>query len=212
MKKFNFAALLPGFSALNNSVWASDSSTGASDLPGMTLNEHDLVIAPLNTEVPFYIAGHRSHNSHRSHSSHRSSSGGGYYGGSTPYYPKTCSSPGTSDSSSSGTRSSSSSSSSIRSLHSIDTDSTTTTNSAGTTGANRASSGLTSDTEKRKRLIMRVQFALLDKVFYKGNIDRSMGPATRIAIKNYRIANGFPTPVRETLDTQLLNSLNILAR
>lgn len=52
MKKFNFAALLPGFLALNNSVWASDSSTGASDLPGMTLNEHDLVIAPLNTEVP----------------------------------------------------------------------------------------------------------------------------------------------------------------
>lgn len=43
MKKFNFAALLPGFLALNNSVWASDSSTGASDLPGMTLNEHDLV-------------------------------------------------------------------------------------------------------------------------------------------------------------------------
>jgi hypothetical protein len=41
MKKFNFAALLPGFLALNNSVWASDSSTGASDLPGMTLNEHD---------------------------------------------------------------------------------------------------------------------------------------------------------------------------
>ncbi|EHA0356340.1 His-Xaa-Ser repeat protein HxsA, partial [Klebsiella pneumoniae] len=26
MKKFNFAALLPGFLALNNSVWASDSS------------------------------------------------------------------------------------------------------------------------------------------------------------------------------------------
>ncbi|EEW2316035.1 His-Xaa-Ser repeat protein HxsA, partial [Escherichia coli] len=25
MKKFNFAALLPGFLALNNSVWASDS-------------------------------------------------------------------------------------------------------------------------------------------------------------------------------------------
>ena len=206
MKKFNFAALLPGFLALNNSVWASDSSTGASDLPGMTLNEHDLVIAPLNTEVPFYIAGHRSH------SSHRSSSGGGYYGGSTPYYPKTYSSPSTSDSSSSGTRSSSSSSSSsVRSLRSNDMDSST-TSSAGTTGANRASSGLTSDTEKRKRLIMRVQFALLDKGFYNGNIDGSMGPATRTAIKNYRVANGLPTPVREILDTQLLNSLNILAR
>ncbi|WP_370420541.1 His-Xaa-Ser repeat protein HxsA [Pantoea vagans] len=209
MKKFNFAALLPGFLALNNSVWASDSSTGASDLPGMTLNEHDLVIAPLNTEVPFYIAGHRSHSSHHSHSSHRSSSGGGYYGGSTPYYPKTYSSPSTSDSSSSRTRSSSSSS--VRSLRSNDADSST-TSSAGTTGVNRGSSGLTSDTEKRKRLIMRVQFALLDKGFYNGNIDGSMGPATRTAIKNYRVTNGLPTPVRETLDTQLLNSLNVLAR
>ena len=64
-EKFNFAALLPGFLALNNSVWANDSSTGARVIYGMTLNEHDLVIAPLNTEVPFYIAGHRSHSSHR---------------------------------------------------------------------------------------------------------------------------------------------------
>jgi len=59
---------------------------------------------------------------------------------------------------------------------------------------------------------MRVQFALLDKGFYNGNIDGNMGPATRTAIKNYRVANGLATPVRETLDTQLLNSLNILAR
>ena len=211
MKKFNFAALLPGFLALNNSVWASDSSTGASDLPGMTLNEHDLVIAPLNTEVPFYIAGHRSHSPHRSHSSHRSSSGGGYYGGSTPYYPKTYSSPSSSGSSTSGTNSPSSSSS-VRSLRSNDADASTTTNSAGMNGTTRASSGLASDTEKRKRLIMRVQFALLDKGFYNGNIDGSMGPATRTAIKNYRVAYGLPTPVRETLDAQLLNSLNILAR
>ncbi|ENX4517706.1 TPA: peptidoglycan-binding domain-containing protein, partial [Escherichia coli] len=55
-------------------------------------------------------------------------------------------------------------------------------------------------------------FALLDKGFYNGNIDGSMGPATRTAIKNYRVAYGLPTPVRETLDAQLLNSLNILAR
>lgn len=79
-------------------------------------------------------------------------------------------------------------------------------------GTTRASSGLASDTEKRKRLIMRVQFALLDKGFYNGNIDGSMGPATRTAIKNYRVAYGLLTPVRETLDAQLLNSLNILAR
>ncbi|HCQ9075516.1 TPA: His-Xaa-Ser repeat protein HxsA, partial [Klebsiella pneumoniae] len=47
---------------------------------------------------------------------------------------------------------------------------------------------------------------------YNGNIDGIMGPSTRQSIKNYRIANGLPTPATETLDTQLLNSLNILAR
>lgn len=57
MKKFNFAALLPGFLALNNSVWASDSSTGANDLPGMTLNEHDLVIAPLTPKFHSTLQG-----------------------------------------------------------------------------------------------------------------------------------------------------------
>lgn len=57
MKKFNFAALLPGFLALNNSVWASDSSTGASDLPGMTLNEHDLVIAHLTRKYLSTLQG-----------------------------------------------------------------------------------------------------------------------------------------------------------
>ncbi|EBU0326327.1 His-Xaa-Ser repeat protein HxsA, partial [Salmonella enterica] len=137
------------------------------------------------------------------------SSGGGYYGGSTPYYPKTYSSPSSSGSSSSGT--SSSSSSSVRSLRSNDNNSTT-TNSVGTTEANRASNGLTSGTEKRKRLIMRVQFALLDNGYYNGNIDGIMGPSTRQSIKNYRIAKGLPTPATETLDPQLLNSLNILAR
>lgn len=100
----------------------------------------------------------------------------------------------------------------MRSLRSNDNINSTTTNSVGTTEANRASNGLTSATEKRKRLIMRVQFALLDKGFYNGNIDGIMGPSTRQSVKNYRIANGLPIPATETLDTQLLNSLNILAR
>ncbi|HID2528530.1 TPA: peptidoglycan-binding protein, partial [Klebsiella pneumoniae] len=56
------------------------------------------------------------------------------------------------------------------------------------------------------------QFALLDRGYYNGNIDGIMGPSTRQSIKNYRIANGLPTPATQTLDTQLLNSLNILAR
>ena len=200
MKRFNLAALLPGFLALNNSVWASDSSTGASDLPGMTLNEHDLVIAPLNTEVPFYIAGHRSHSSLRSHSSHRSSSGGGYYGGSsTPYYPKSYGS----STSNSGSEFPSSSSRAL---------SSGSTNSASSANTRPQIGNLSADSEKRKRLIMRVQFALFDKGYYDGIIDGVMGPTTRASIKKYRQANDLPLPITETLDTQLLNALNILAR
>ncbi|MCV5632844.1 His-Xaa-Ser repeat protein HxsA, partial [Escherichia coli] len=85
-------------------------------------------------------------------------------------YPKTYSSPSSSGSSSSGA-SSSSSSSSVRALRSNDNNRTTNTSSVGTSEVNRTSNGLASDAEKRKRLIMRVQFALLDRGFYNGNID-----------------------------------------
>ena len=98
----------------------------------------------------------------------------------------------------------------MRALRSNDNNRTTNTSSVGTSEVNRASNGLASDAEKRKRLIMRVQFALLDRGFYNGNIDGIMGPSTRLSVKNYRIANGLPIPATETLDTQLLNSLNIL--
>lgn len=59
---------------------------------------------------------------------------------------------------------------------------------------------------------MRVQFALFDKGYYEGAIDGVMGPGTRSAIRTYRINKGLPLPATETLDTQLLNSLNVLAR
>jgi His-Xaa-Ser repeat protein HxsA len=59
---------------------------------------------------------------------------------------------------------------------------------------------------------MRVQFALFDKGYYDGIIDGVMGPTTRASIKKYRQANDLPLPITETLDTQLLNALNILAR
>lgn len=128
-----------------------------------------------------------------------------------PIIQNTYSSPSSSGSSSSGA-SSSSSSSSVRALRSNDNNRTTNTSSVGTSEVNRTSNGLASDAEKRKRLIMRVQFALLDRGFYNGNIDGIMGPSTRLSVKNYRIANGLPIPATETLDAQLLNSLNILAR
>lgn len=75
MKKWSLAALLPGFLTLNSQAVASSTGLPNSEL---TFEPEDLVFAPLNTETPFYIAGHRSHSSHRSHrshSSHRSSSG-----------------------------------------------------------------------------------------------------------------------------------------
>ncbi|WP_199062602.1 His-Xaa-Ser repeat protein HxsA [Serratia sp. ASV30] len=192
MKKINFAALLPGFLALNNSVWANDSATEIGNISNMSLSEHDLILAPLNTGVPFYIAGHRSHSS-----SHRSSSGGGY---STPYYPKAVITPA--PSTSSGT------SSSVRSFSSNNEASTT--RSATVTGSNSGMGALTADKEKRRRLIMRVQFALFDKGYYDGVIDGVMGPSTRSALSSYRI--DYHLPASETLDSQLLNSLGILAR
>jgi len=70
-KKWNLAALLPGFLALN-----SGSTIAIQDGINEEKNPfEELMIAPLNLTTPEYIAGHRSHSSHSSHGSHRSSSG-----------------------------------------------------------------------------------------------------------------------------------------
>ncbi|PMH05173.1 His-Xaa-Ser repeat protein HxsA [Vibrio splendidus] len=64
--------------------------------------------------------------------------------------------------------------------------------------------------EKRKELIIRVQFALYTSGYYKGIIDGIMGKQTRKALNAYRVDNNIP--VSQTLDTVTLNSLGILAR
>lgn len=69
MKKWNLAALLPGFLVLNNQVFADSAITFKNE---QSYQPDDLIFAPLNTETPIYIAGHRSHSSHRSHRSHSS--------------------------------------------------------------------------------------------------------------------------------------------
>lgn len=70
-RKWNLAALLPGFLTLNSgSAIATQNATYEERNPF-----DELMIAPLNLTTPEYIAGHRSHSSHSSHGSHRSSSG-----------------------------------------------------------------------------------------------------------------------------------------
>ncbi|NMS30820.1 His-Xaa-Ser repeat protein HxsA, partial [Vibrio parahaemolyticus] len=64
--------------------------------------------------------------------------------------------------------------------------------------------------EKRKELIIRVQFALYTSGYYKGIIDGIMGKQTRKALNAYRVDNNIP--VSQTLDTVTLNSLGIIAR
>ncbi len=183
MKKWSLAALLPGFLTLNSQAIASSAGLPNSEL---TFEPEDLIFAPLNVETPFYIAGHRSHSSHRSHrshSSHRSSSGGGYYQSapSTPSYsqPET-------------------------------TNRTTPQNSS--SNNNDFSQSIKSSNftqEQRKRLIMRVQFALFEKHYFNGVIDGVMGPTTRQSIRNYR--KDAKLPSNALIDAELLNSLRIYA-
>lgn len=189
MKKWNLAALLPGFLTLANQ--------GAAEPTTMlninnTFAPDDLIFAPLNTETPIYIAGHRSHSSHRSHrshSSHRSSSGGGYYR-SAPAAPS-YSAPSTNNQQRNLSGNSQSSSTSNRNDFSPNVSQSTTT------------------TEQRKRLVMRVQYALFERSYFNGVIDGVMGPTTRDAITRYRRTHGLSLNV--FIDADLLNSLGLYA-
>ncbi|WP_272521180.1 His-Xaa-Ser repeat protein HxsA [Providencia sp. PROV202] len=187
MKKWNLAALLPGFLALNNQVFADTAIVPNAE---NTFSPNDLIFAPLNTETPLYIAGHRSHSSHRSHrshSSHRSSSGGGYYRSApaTPSY----SAPATSN---------------TQRNQSGNTRNSTSSNDYGPSVRQQAPTE-----QQRKRLVMRVQYALFDRGYFNGPIDGVMGPATRTAINNYRRSHGLP--LTAYIDVDLLNSLGIYA-
>lgn len=188
MKKWNLAALLPGFLTLANQGVADPTTTLNIN---STLAPDDLIFAPLNTETPIYIAGHRSHSSHRSHrshSSHRSSSGGGYYRSApaTPSY----SAPSTNNQQRNLSGNSQNSSSNRNDFSSNVSQSTTTA-------------------EQRKRLVMRVQYALFERSYFNGVIDGVMGPATRDAITRYRRTHGLSLNV--FIDAALLNSLSLYA-
>lgn len=187
-KKFRLAALLPGFLTLNNAMAISDiNADGGADVD--LLKQPDNVqLTPLNIKTPLYIASHRSHSSHSSHSSHRSSSGSSYYvpRSSTYSWP----------SSSSGSSSGSSSSSSPK-VYSQPSDSRGEIKSKEKNKADRST------------LITMVQTALRINGFYKGKIDGLMGPNTRAAILEYRIANRLGN--NSNIDSLLLNSLGLSA-
>jgi len=186
MKKWNLAALLPGF------LLASGGTQGVEESPSLDLDIsktlEGIEIAPLNVRTPIYIAGHRSHSSHRSHRSHRSSSGG-----SSSY--RTYPSP-------SGGSSSGSTSPSPYSPGNADP------------LGQPETPNYTTPSEKKKQydnkqaLIMRVQLALKILGFYTGKIDGIMGPRTRMAIQDYREEKGLPSG---NIDMALLNSLGVSA-
>lgn len=182
-RKWNLAALLPGFLSLN-----SNAGLPAQDSEFDESIEHlkGIVITPLNTETPLYIAGHRSHQSHSSHGSHRSSSGGGSR--SYPSSPSPTPAPSRSPSYNSDP------------LGQPSTPSYT---------APKSSTGQTKKQFDRETLIMRVQISLRILGYYNGKPDGIMGPATRAALRQYRKDKGLPAA--DGIDSIVLNSLGIPA-
>lgn len=186
MKKWKLASLLPGFLAINSS-----DVIAIPDVKRIEPALEGLVVAPLNTSTPLYIAGHRSHQSHSSHSSHRSSSGSSYRS-----YPSTPAAPAPSPSRQQPSR--------------PQADPLGRPSTPSYTAPKSAAQGSSKADFDKATLIMRVQVGLRIFGYYTDSIDGEMGPNTRSAIKEYRKAMGLATS--ELIDAQLLNSLGISAQ
>jgi His-Xaa-Ser repeat protein HxsA len=163
-KKWNLAALLPGFLSLNS---AAALSVQDSEVEDSSVFLKGVIIAPLNIKAPLYIAGHRSHSSH---GSHRSSSGSGSRSYSPPAAPART--PARSRQYNSD------------SLGQPSTPSYTAPKNLVKKDKNQFD---------RATLIMRVQLALRMLGYYTGSPDGVMGPLTRSAIKRYRGEKGLGT-------------------
>lgn len=153
-KSLGLAALLPGFLAIDAEANASQIENEKDDLDLL-----DVIVAPLNTSTPIFLAGHRSHASHSSHGSHRSSAGGGYTAPKSTPTPKYIppSDP----------------------LGKPKTPSTTAPKSTYKSG----------NLEQRALVIRKVQALLMANGYYTGAIDGVMGPQTRSAILRYKMAH-----------------------
>lgn len=181
-KKWNLAALLPGFLSLDSaaalSVQDSEVEDSAAFLKGV-------IITPLNIKAPLYIAGHRSHSSH---ASHRSSSGSGSRSYTPSVAPSRAPAPA------------------APRLYNSDS------LGQPTTPSYTAPKSLVNKDKKqfdRATLIMRVQLALRMFGYYTDSLDGIMGPLTRAAIKRYRKDKGLGSS--DVIDVLLLNSLGISA-
>lgn len=165
-------------------------------------------VGALNFNIPQYIAAHSSHSSHSSHrsssgsssghsshsshSSHRSSSSSGSYTPPAPAPTYRRSTPATNNS--------------IRQSDPLGRPKTP----SGTyeERSDNSLSEIKSNKTELTALIKRVQFQLQHNGYYNGVIDGVMGPATRKALNDYRIAKGLELSNR--LNVETLNSLGIL--
>jgi His-Xaa-Ser repeat protein HxsA len=156
------------------------------------------------------LADHRSHRSHSSHSSHRSSGGGHYShsshtshrsstGGGGSYDPAPVYSPPPSSSGSSGSDPGSN----------YQRSKPSTLYEAPDAGASASLKALPGRSELFKKIVKRVQIALLAHGVFSGSIDGDVGPATRKALRTYQSKFGLKptgTITPETLDSLKISS------
>jgi len=211
MKKIKtLAALISTSLSANNDTQAIPKIIKTYDSKTNMIN-----ISPLNKNVSYYLADHRSHSSHRSH---RSSSGGGYSSRSysTPSYsytpPKVSTTPKTS--------STTVTPSYIYSTHDpLGQDSkpkNTFNENKSSTDSNTTKvteqKELTKDEkkeqkEKLKKVITQVQLTLFLEGLYTDSIDGIMGKNTRSAVQTFKKDHNITSEA--LLGTETLNALGV---
>lgn len=145
-------------------------------------------VADLNVSVSKMLAAHRSHSSHRSH---RSSSSGGYRAPTNPN-PSHSNTPSIRRNNT-GNRTADPLGQQARPLSSYP--------------STQPKTKLPIDKESLRNIIMRVQLTLKFDNYYHGDIDGTMGPETREAVRKFKEANGITG--KAVLDAKTLNALGI---
>lgn len=148
-------------------------------------------VRPLNTDVPLFLAQHRSHSSHGSHGSHRSSSPTP-----SPRYPAPSVTP--------PTPAPAPRAPAVPSADPLGQEAKPQQTYRLT---EKDDPRLADNKELRKRVISRVQINLQLFGYYSGDIDGVMGPQTRSAIDVFKIENGLP--LGSYLDAETLNAIGV---
>lgn len=147
---------------------------------------------PLNSQVPLFLAQHRSHSSHGSHGSHRSSSPTP-----TPRYPVPSPAPAPAPFPAPTPPPAPKSDPLGQEAKPPQTYKPTA----------KDDPRLIDNRELRKRVISRVQIILQLFGYYAGAIDGMLGPQTRSAIDVFKIENGLP--LGSYLDAETLNAIGV---